>query len=63
MKQITVRLNEELDRIAEDSGRSRAEVIRDELNSLEDTSEVLLTSVERILPKTQRECLGGCPPG
>lgn len=54
MKQITVRLSEELigelDRIAENSDRSRAEVIRDELNSLEKPSEVerLRTEVERL---------------
>lgn len=44
MEQITVRLPteliEDLDRIAEESGRSRAEVIRDELDSVGDSSEV-----------------------
>lgn len=44
MEQITVRLSteviEELDRIAEESDRSRAEVIRDELNPGEDADEV-----------------------
>ena len=60
MEQITVRIAEdtleELDRIAKESNRSRAEVIRDVLNSREDSSEVdrLRDELERERERSQR---------
>jgi metal-responsive CopG/Arc/MetJ family transcriptional regulator len=58
MEQITVRLSEalieELDDIAEDSGRSRAEVIRDELHSDGD-AEQLQAELARV--RTERDQL------
>ena len=60
MEQITVRIAEdtleELDRIAEESNRSRAEVIRDVLNSREDSSEVdrLRDELDRARQRAER---------
>ena len=59
MEQITVRLSteviEELDRIAEESNRSRAEVIRDELNPGEDADEVDRLRNELALTREEYE--------
>lgn len=58
MEQITVRLDEELieelDDMAEESNRSRAEVIRDELNSRED-AEQLRSELERMQSEYESE--------